>query len=57
MRMIAVAPLPKMKRPSGHAVGFFGQGIITGAVVLFGVVVPAVGYGAWKGWEVLGVGR
>jgi hypothetical protein len=56
IRQIATAPLPKMKKPPGLALGFFEQWLITGAVVLFGVVVPAVGYVGWKGWDVSGVG-
>lgn len=48
-------PLKSTGQGKGEAIGFFEQGIITGGVILFGVVVPAMGYASWvlgrKGWE------
>ena len=48
-------PLKPTGQGKGEAIGFFEQGIITGGVILFGVVVPVMGYASWvlgrKGWE------
>jgi len=55
IRKLALKPLKPTGQGKGEAIGFFEQGIITGGMVLFGVVVPAMGYASWvlgrKGWE------
>lgn len=55
IRKLALKPLKPTGQGKGEAIGFFEQGIITGGLVLFGVVVPAMGYASWvlgrKGWE------
>jgi hypothetical protein len=50
IRKLAMAPLPPLKQPAGKAIGFFEQGLRSGAVALVGVLA-AVGYGIWIfGW-------
>jgi hypothetical protein len=55
IRNEAVKPLKPTGQGKGEAIGFFEQGIVTGGVILFGVVVPTMGYLSWvlgrKGWE------
>jgi hypothetical protein len=55
IRKLAVKPLKPTGQGKGEAIGFFEQGIVTGGLILFGVVVPAMGYASWvlgrKGWE------
>ena len=55
MRKLSMKPLKSTGQGKGEAIGFFEQGIITGGVILFGVVVPVMGYASWvlgrKGWE------
>lgn len=43
----AVEPLPKTGQGLGHAIGFFEQGILLGAVLFFSAVIPTLGYGSW----------
>ena len=58
LRAASVKPLKPTGQPAGNAIGFFEQGIITGGLILFGVVVPGVLYGSWvvgrKGFEYWG---
>ena len=54
---MASQPLKPTGQGKGEAIGFFEQGIITGATVMFGIVVPGVLYTSWvlgrKGVEYL----
>jgi hypothetical protein len=47
IRKLAFTPLKSTGQGKGEAIGFFEQGIITGASILFGVVVPTTIYGTW----------
>jgi len=50
IRKLAMAPLPPLKQPAGKAIGFFEQGLISGAVTIL-AVLAAIGYGIWiYGW-------
>jgi len=57
IRKLALEPLEPTGQGKGEAIGFFEQGIITGATVMFGIVVPGVLYTSWvlrrKGVEYL----
>jgi hypothetical protein len=46
IRKLAMVPLPPLKQPAGRAVGFFEQGLISGAMTILAILV-AVGYGIW----------
>ncbi|KAF4624948.1 hypothetical protein G7Y89_g13219 [Cudoniella acicularis] len=48
IRNLAVQHLKAPKRPLGHAIGFFEQGILTGlGIFLITTVVPPFAYGGW----------
>lgn len=47
LREAAVEPLPPMRVSDNKAVGFFEQGLFTGASVMLSVVLPAVGYSTY----------
>lgn len=47
VRKLAVTPLKPTGQGKGEAIGFFEQGIITGATILFGIVVPTTIYATW----------
>jgi acyl-CoA reductase-like NAD-dependent aldehyde dehydrogenase len=47
MRSLATAPLAPTGQGKGFAIGFFEQGLLTGAAVALTVVVPAISYGTY----------
>jgi hypothetical protein len=61
IRKETLEPLKPTGQGKGEAIGFFEQGLITGGIVLLGVVVPMVGYVTWmlgrKGWELTRRGK
>jgi hypothetical protein len=61
IRKEAMKPLKPTGQGKGEAIGFFEQGIITGGVILFGVVVPTLAYASWvlgkKGWDLARRGK
>ena len=61
IRKEAMKPLKPTGQGKGEAIGFFEQGIITGGLVLFGVIVPTIGYVSWvlgrKGWDLARRGK
>jgi hypothetical protein len=61
IRTEAMKPLNPTGQGKGQAIGFFEQGIITGGLVMFGIVVPTLGYVSWmlgrKGWEMARRGK
>ena len=56
LRKLSLAPLKPTGQAPGKAIGFFEQGIVTGASLLFGIVLPLTLVGTWlavsKGVEV-----
>ena len=61
IRKEALKPLKPTGQGKGEAIGFFEQGLISGGIVLIGVVVPMIGYIGWmlgrKGWELTRRGK
>lgn len=47
LREAAVRPLPPIRQSDNKAVGFFEQGLFTGAGVILSVVLPVVGYSTY----------
>jgi hypothetical protein len=45
------APLPSLQQGSGHKIGFFEQGLVTGGVLIFSSLITlgvAAGYHFWR---------
>jgi hypothetical protein len=47
LRKLALTPLKPTGQSEGSSIGFFEQGLLSGAAVIIGVILPAAGYGAW----------
>lgn len=47
LREAAIKPLPPTKQSNNTAVGFFEQGLLTGAGIILSIVLPAVGYSTY----------
>ncbi|ROV87691.1 hypothetical protein VMCG_10574 [Cytospora schulzeri] len=47
LRESAVKPLPPTKQSDNKAIGFFEQGIVTGASIFLSIVLPVVGYSTY----------
>lgn len=56
LRAVAVKPLPPTGQSDNKAVGFFEEGVLTGAGIYLSIILPAVGYGTYflgrKGFEI-----
>lgn len=47
LREAAVKPLPPTKQSENKAIGFFEQGLFTGAGIILSVVIPVLGYSTY----------
>lgn len=48
IRLLSIQPLPASDQAAGKAIGFFEQGLLLGASILFFVVLPFGSYLSWK---------
>lgn len=47
LKAVATAPLKPISQGRGFAIGYFEQGLISGASIVISIVLPAVGYGTY----------
>lgn len=47
LKAAALVPLKPMGQGKGFAIGYFEQGILSGATVFLSIILPAVGYGTY----------